>query len=80
MIDVIFEHPGRSAHEDDMPLLDQWLVRDGDMVTEGQLIALVAIAKTSIEVVAPTAGRIQLLVEAQEMVDPSQPIARIVAG
>jgi pyruvate/2-oxoglutarate dehydrogenase complex dihydrolipoamide acyltransferase (E2) component len=47
-------------------LLDEWLVKAGDRVEAGQVVANVMVVKTSFEVVAPAAGTIsKLLVDAQ---------------
>ena len=44
-------------------LLDEWLVKDGDDVTEGQVIARVVLVKSTYEVEAPAAGAISIKTE-----------------
>lgn len=57
--------------------LNSWLVADGDLVTEGQAIAEVESDKATVEIEAPTAGRIRLLVEAGAMVAVESELARL---
>lgn len=46
-------------------LVDEWLVKPGDMVEAEQAIATVVVVKTSYEVVAPAAGVVsEILVQA----------------
>lgn len=48
-------------------LLDQWLVREGDVVAAGQPVATAVVVKTNYEIAAPAAGRIaKILVLPQE--------------
>ena len=54
-----------------------WFVGDGEMVTEGQLLAEVQVDKVSQEVLAPVVGVIRLLVEEEEVVRQGEAIARI---
>jgi pyruvate/2-oxoglutarate dehydrogenase complex dihydrolipoamide acyltransferase (E2) component len=37
-------------------LVDQWLVREGDRVDAGQVVAKVVLVKTTLDVVAPARG------------------------
>lgn len=57
-------------------LLDEWHVKEGDSVEEGQLVASVMVAKSSFEVLAPANGVIsKLLVDAQDNFTRDQPLA-----
>jgi pyruvate/2-oxoglutarate dehydrogenase complex dihydrolipoamide acyltransferase (E2) component len=55
-----------------------WFVSDGETVRADQLIAEVQVDKVSVEVPAPGAGVITLLVKEDEAVVQGTPIARIV--
>lgn len=47
-------------------LLDEWLVKVGDSVIEGQVLGIAELVKTSHEIVAPATGKVASLnVEAQ---------------
>jgi pyruvate/2-oxoglutarate dehydrogenase complex dihydrolipoamide acyltransferase (E2) component len=59
-------------------LLDEWLVKAGESVTAGQVLANVMVVKTSFEVVAPAAGTVtKLLVEAQGNFARGQALAEL---
>jgi pyruvate/2-oxoglutarate dehydrogenase complex dihydrolipoamide acyltransferase (E2) component len=59
-------------------LLDEWLVKPGDSVGAGQVLANVMVVKTSFEVAAPAAGTIaKLLVGAQDNFTRGQPLAEL---
>ncbi len=58
-------------------VVSTWFVADGDQVEEGDLIAEVAVDKADMEVVAPRAGVISLLVAEDEGVKQNSPIAKI---
>jgi pyruvate/2-oxoglutarate dehydrogenase complex dihydrolipoamide acyltransferase (E2) component len=58
-------------------VLSNWFVADGETVTADQLIAEVQVDKVSVEVPAPCAGVIKLLVAEDEAVVQGAPIARI---
>jgi pyruvate/2-oxoglutarate dehydrogenase complex dihydrolipoamide acyltransferase (E2) component len=47
-------------------LLEQWLVREGDVVAAGQPVATVVLVKTNYEIAAPAAGRIAKIVVAAQ--------------
>lgn len=55
--------PHLNANEE-VALLMEWLVADGDEVTAGQLVAVVETAKTSTELEAPVSGRIRFFADA----------------
>jgi pyruvate/2-oxoglutarate dehydrogenase complex dihydrolipoamide acyltransferase (E2) component len=57
-------------------LLEQWLVREGDVVAAGQPVATAILVKTNYEIVAPAAGRIaKILVAAQGTFGRGQDLA-----
>ncbi len=58
-------------------ILATWFVRDGERVAADQLLAEVQVDKVSVEVPAPAAGVIHLLVGAEAEVQQGTPIARI---
>lgn len=59
-------------------LLDQWLVREGDVVRAGQPLARVVLVKATLDVVAPVDGRVAaILVEASQTFPAGQPLARL---
>lgn len=58
-------------------VLATWFVTDGQTVTADQLLAEVQVDKVSVEVPAPTAGVVHLLVEEEAAVRQGEPIARI---
>lgn len=47
-------------------LLQEWHVREGDMVTKGQVLGVAELVKSSIDIQAPDDGRIKSLMPAQE--------------
>lgn len=58
-------------------VLSTWFVADGEAVSVDQLIAEVQVDKVSVEVPAPRAGVITLLVKEDDAVNQGTPIARI---
>jgi pyruvate/2-oxoglutarate dehydrogenase complex dihydrolipoamide acyltransferase (E2) component len=57
-------------------LLEQWLVREGDVVAAGQPVATAILVKTNYEIAAPAAGRIaRILVAAQGTFGRDQDLA-----
>jgi pyruvate/2-oxoglutarate dehydrogenase complex dihydrolipoamide acyltransferase (E2) component len=58
-------------------VLATWFVRDGERVAAGQLLAEVQVDKVSVDVPAPAAGVIRLLVDEEAEVPQGTPIARI---
>ena len=58
-------------------ILATWFVRDGERVAAGQLLAEVQVDKVTVEVPAPAAGAIHLLVDEEAEVPQGTPIARI---
>lgn len=58
-------------------VLSTWFVSDGEAVSVDQLIAEVQVDKVSVEVPAPRAGVITLLVKEDDAVNQGTPIARI---
>jgi pyruvate/2-oxoglutarate dehydrogenase complex dihydrolipoamide acyltransferase (E2) component len=61
MAEVVF--PALSKDNPDAEgVVATWFVDDGSTVTDGQLIAEVAVDKVDVEVVAPRAGTVRILV------------------
>ena len=58
-------------------VLATWFVRDGERVAADQLLAEVQVDKVSMEVPAPAAGVVHLLVDEAAEVRQGTPIARI---
>jgi len=54
-----------------------WLYADGDPVEAGAVIAEIMVEKTSYELVAPSTGRLAILVAADEAVAKGQVIGRV---
>ncbi|WP_440709066.1 lipoyl domain-containing protein [Herbiconiux sp. YIM B11900] len=57
--------------------LAEWLVADGDQVSAGQAIAQVETSKVMVDIEAPAAGTIEIVVEAGSVFDVGATIARI---
>ena len=48
-------------------LVDEWLIREGEHVTAGQVVAKIVLVKTTLEVTAPADGMIErILVPAEQ--------------
>lgn len=59
-------------------LVDDWLVKPGDRVDAGQLLAKVVLVKTNLELTAPRAGIVeQILVPAEETFKRGQPLVAL---
>lgn len=58
-------------------VLATWLVADGDVVGEGQLIGEVMVAKVSADLTAPASGQVHLLVAEEAVVRQGQPVATV---
>jgi pyruvate/2-oxoglutarate dehydrogenase complex dihydrolipoamide acyltransferase (E2) component len=54
-----------------------WLYGEGDQVEAGSVIAEIMVEKTSYELLAPAAGRLGILVPADEIVAKGQVVGRI---
>jgi pyruvate/2-oxoglutarate dehydrogenase complex dihydrolipoamide acyltransferase (E2) component len=54
-----------------------WLFRDGETVTAGDVLAEVMIEKAAAELLAPTSGRLKILVQPETPVTRGQIVARI---
>jgi pyruvate/2-oxoglutarate dehydrogenase complex dihydrolipoamide acyltransferase (E2) component len=74
MTDVVFPPTGDSAAEG---VVATWFAADGEEVTEGDLIAEVAVDKVDMEITAPASGVIRLLAEEGDVRKPGAMIARI---
>lgn len=61
--------------------ITEWLVAEGDEVTEGQVIANVEADKVDAEIEAPATGKVaEILVGVEETVDVGTVLARIDEG
>jgi pyruvate/2-oxoglutarate dehydrogenase complex dihydrolipoamide acyltransferase (E2) component len=58
-------------------VLATWFVGDGDQVAGGQLLGEVMVDKVSGEVVAPTSGRVRLLVGEDQIARQGDVIAEV---
>lgn len=57
-------------------LIDRWLVQEGDFVRLGQPLAAVVLVKTSLDIEAPTDGRVtHILVGSGHTFHRCQPVA-----
>jgi pyruvate/2-oxoglutarate dehydrogenase complex dihydrolipoamide acyltransferase (E2) component len=76
MAEVLF--PAMSQDDPEAEgVVSTWFVTDGDEVAEGDLIAEVAVDKADMEIVAPQAGTISILVAEDQAVTQNSPIATI---
>ena len=64
--DIILPKLGFSMNEG---LVAAWLVKDGDQVTEGQLLFELESDKSTNEVESPASGTVHILIQAGEMHD-----------
>jgi pyruvate/2-oxoglutarate dehydrogenase complex dihydrolipoamide acyltransferase (E2) component len=74
MTDVAFPPVGEAGAEG---VLATWFVADGDQVSEGALIAEVAVDKVDMELTAPASGVIRLLADEGDVRKQGAVIARI---
>lgn len=59
-------------------LVDEWLVREGDRVVAGQVLAKVVLVKTNLEVAAPVNGVVErILVPAEQTFAKGRPLAAL---
>ena len=58
-------------------VLSTWLVRDGEQVAAGHILAEVMVDKVAMDVEAPHAGVVRLLVAEEDAVSQGQAIAQI---
>lgn len=66
---------GAGAADDDSALV--WLCPDGALVDEGQLIAEVLVDKATVELHAPTSGRLHILAAPVDAIGRGQLVAMI---
>lgn len=64
-------------NDDETGALSTWFVKNGEQVTEGDLIGELMSDKVTFEVLAPASGPITLLVEAEQEVRIGETLARI---
>lgn len=79
MSDIILSSEAwKDVEEGTEALVEEWLVKPGDSVTAGQVVATVVVVKTSHDVVSQNAGVIEaILVQAEETFKPGQILATI---
>ncbi len=78
MVDVTLPQLGESVTEG---TISKWLVKEGDVVTEGQAIVSVSTDKADAEVFAPSAGRVvKLLAKEGDVVAVKSVVAQIEQG
>jgi pyruvate/2-oxoglutarate dehydrogenase complex dihydrolipoamide acyltransferase (E2) component len=58
-------------------VVSTWFVIEGQTVTEGELLAEVQVDKVAVEVPAPVAGIVHLLVAENDAVNQGSPIATV---
>ncbi|PXY22638.1 biotin/lipoyl-containing protein [Prauserella muralis] len=76
MTEVAF--PAVSAKDPDAEgVVATWFVADGEQVSEGDLLAEVAVDKVDVEVPAPASGVVRLLVKEGDVLRQGSLIARI---
>ncbi len=64
-------------NEGDEAAISAWLYSNGDSVAENAVLAEIMVEKSSFELLSPAAGRLTILVAAEEAVRPGQLAARI---
>ncbi|HZE32855.1 MAG TPA: lipoyl domain-containing protein [Actinoallomurus sp.] len=74
MTDVVFPPVSKDDAEG---VLATWFAGDGEQVSEGDLIAEVAVDKVDMEITAPASGVIHLLAEEGDVKKQGAVIARI---
>ena len=76
MTDVLFPSMSRDDPQAE-GVLATWFVSDGDVVRPDQLLAEVQLDKVTVEVPAPHAGVVHLLVPEEAAVHQGTPIAQV---
>ena len=74
MIDIIIAD---NLWDEGEAAISAWLYADGDRVAAGAIVAELMVEKTTMEVIAPAAGTLHILVAAEEPVAKGQMVARI---
>jgi len=69
--------PVMSKEPDAVGVVATWFVKSGESVAAGQVIAEVMVDKVSVDIEAPAAGVVSLLVEEEASVRQGDEIARI---
>jgi len=79
MIDItLIDEPWQDVEDGTEALVEEWLVKEGDAVIEGQILASVVLVKANFEVLAPAAGVIdKILVPAESTFARGAPIAQL---
>lgn len=73
----IISFPSMSKDESAEGVVATWFVRSGEQVKAGQVIAEVMVDKVSLDVEAPIAGTVTVLVEEEGTAKQGEAIARI---
>jgi len=73
----IISFPSMSKDESAEGVVATWFVRSGEQVKAGQVIAEVMVDKVSLDVEAPIAGTVTVLIEEEGTAKQGQAIARI---
>ena len=69
--------PDEALGDDAEGVISTWLVRDGEEVREGVVVAELMDAKAVVELIAPASGRLCILVPAEQPVRRGTLVARI---
>jgi len=82
MTDItLIDEPWQDVEEGTEALVEEWLVKEGEAVVEGQILASVVLVKANFEVLAPAAGVIEkILVPAEATFARGAPLATLRSG
>jgi pyruvate/2-oxoglutarate dehydrogenase complex dihydrolipoamide acyltransferase (E2) component len=77
---ILSSEAWKDVEEGTEALVEEWLVKPGDSVTSGQVVATVVVVKTSHDVTASDTGVVEsILVQAEETFKPGQVLATVKA-
>jgi len=75
---VLAEETWKGMEPGTEAVVDRWLVREGERVVAGQVVALAMLIKASCEVTAPASGVVdRILVQAEQSFARGQPLATL---
>jgi len=82
VIDITLpEAAWQDVEPDTEALVDQWLVREGDRVQAGQVLAKVVLVKTTLEITAPVDGIVEhIVVPAEQTFARGKPLCLLREG
>jgi pyruvate/2-oxoglutarate dehydrogenase complex dihydrolipoamide acyltransferase (E2) component len=63
---------------DERGVMSHWLYREGDRVEAGSIVAEVMVEKISFELLAPAAGSLRIIVQADAVVAKGATVGRVV--